>query len=329
MQFFLATCPKDSAYVDMSRGADRHRLPFLFCQGCAKESMPCPQRPDAWKLCDTFFSQLRSSHANFPALYCLSVHCAVAVESSCLVSLFLLFRFFFCVAMILTKKENFYAGSSKLCKKNPCNLKVASACCLFVCICGLLRSFAYFAESCVWVLESSCCCCRVMLAVVVLSFFVCCCWKLLQSAHCFMQTKQRLKRNSINRSLRELAEVAFEFTSYRCERCSRIQHGGAQCVSWLILCCCSYGNFFHASLSYVLWIGNGAVAGLHISLVLLSCALSETRDVVPVYDPISSGSKRNSCNVVCYILQLPLVKNMIFISYDVCFLMVVSLKSQV
>ena len=58
-------------------------------------------------------------------------------------------RFFFVVAMILTKNLKFYTGSCKFCKKNPCNLKAASACCLFVCICGLLRSFAYFAESCV------------------------------------------------------------------------------------------------------------------------------------------------------------------------------------
>ena len=156
-------------------------------------------------------------------------------------------------------------------QENPCNLKAASACWLIVCIFGLLRSLAHLAESYVCVVNPP--------AVVVES---CLLLSFSQSSsvaigNCYNQRVVSCKLNKLTnknqwkRSLRELARVALEFRTYLCESCSRIEHGWAQCISLLILCCCSYINFFHSSLSHVFRIASGAVAGLRVSLVHLSC----------------------------------------------------------
>ena len=67
--------------VDVSCGANPHWFPFLLCRSCANANAPCPLFHEAWRFRGTFFSSLRSSRANFFALGCLSVLCAVAVES--------------------------------------------------------------------------------------------------------------------------------------------------------------------------------------------------------------------------------------------------------
>ena len=123
-------------------------------------------------------------------------------------------------------------------------------------------------------------CVRTRILLLLLTGQACCCrsLSLLPAAvgDCYSQDVFSCKvdkfsnRNQCNRSLRELAQVAFEFRNYLCGRCSQRQPWMSTVHLLLILCCCFHGHFFHSSLSYVFWIASDAVAGL-LARIHLSC----------------------------------------------------------